>query len=94
MPRLPKPFKRPGIAISDGSPEKTWREIQVQDVNTGDLVAGVGLVDRIEKYEDPYQINLINVFDVRHVLSPRSLVNVFRVHMGDGHQAAEDVLRG
>lgn len=94
MPRLPKPYKRPGIAISDGSPKKEWLTIQVRDINPGDLVANIGTVDSVTSTNDPYRIIVQNIFDEQIVMNPYDTVLAFRVPLGDGHQAGEDVLRG
>jgi hypothetical protein len=82
--RLPKPFKRPGISISDGSPRRTWATTEVWKVLKGDIVADFGLVQDVAHFKrrDPEQfiVRLTNVMGVSEEFRHHSQVFAFSHH--------------
>lgn len=53
MPKLPKPFQRPGIALQIAGPKRSWRQTVADFVNVGDIVQGHnrGLVENVEHFD-------------------------------------------
>lgn len=47
MAHIPKPFQRPGVALSDGV-KKEWRDVPPSTLKPGDLVTDYGLVESVE----------------------------------------------
>lgn len=42
--RLPQPFVKPSISISDGPAGRTWQEVENRHISAGDIVPDYGAV--------------------------------------------------
>jgi hypothetical protein len=40
-------FNRPGVAVSSGTPKRSWKQVPVTGIKAGDTIADYGLVHEI-----------------------------------------------
>ncbi len=45
----PAPFRRPSITIGGATQLRQWRTVAVRDLTAGDILPGVGRIDRIDE---------------------------------------------
>jgi len=77
MPSIPKPFKRPGITISDGTPPRTWDFTYVPELRPGDTVTDFGTIESVEYHEHSGTVTLTNVLGEERTLTGHSQVYAF-----------------
>lgn len=74
---LPKPFVRPSVAVSSApSAARTWQDIPVNEVLTGDTVVDYGLVTSVTKGAE---FNLVK-FKSGHEIDSRFVTSVRAFH--------------